>query len=112
MQWRCGAVVQRCCGDLGLSLTVVEVRWNDPGLDLLQVHQAVTVSVSVLAELLPLACHPVRLWTVVTVETVETVEAVETVETVETEDTVETVVTVQTVETADTVETVDKLVRQ
>merc|ERR1719239_1599029 len=44
-----------------ISITMVKIRWNDPCLDLLQVHQAIAISVPELGELLSFTGHPVRL---------------------------------------------------
>ena len=47
---------------LGLGLAVVVVGRHDPGADLLQVHEAVTVTVPELRKLLPLGGNPFGLW--------------------------------------------------
>ena len=46
---------------LGLGLAVVVVGRHDPGADLLQVHEAVTVTVPELLKLLPLGGNPLGL---------------------------------------------------
>ena len=49
---------------LGLGLAVVVVGRHDPGADLLQVHEAVPVTVPELRKLLPLGGNPFGLWAV------------------------------------------------